>query len=121
MTSRVKPINVDSMDVDDNDDEDDDVVAMVHHHPPLVEDPNKENQMTSTAATNPSQGGGYQIPFVEKYRPRSLDDVLGNEETVLRLRAIAKDGNLPNLILCGPPGTGTCVCIYIYTYCTKEK
>ena len=49
---------------------------------------------------------GYKAPWVEAYRPRTLDDVLGNEETILRLRAIAKDGNMPNLILCGPPGTG---------------
>jgi replication factor C subunit 2/4 len=49
---------------------------------------------------------GYQIPWVEKYRPRHLDDVVGNDETLVRLRAIAKDGNMPNLILCGPPGTG---------------
>jgi replication factor C subunit 2/4 len=48
----------------------------------------------------------YQAPFVEKYRPRVLEDVVGNEETLLRLRAIAVDGNVPNLILCGPPGTG---------------
>jgi ATP-dependent Clp protease ATP-binding subunit ClpA len=57
---------------------------------------------TSSTATN-----FYAIPWVEKFRPRTLDDVLGNVETVIRLRAIAKDGNLPNLILCGPPGTGT--------------
>eukprot|EP00527_Entomoneis_sp_CCMP2396_P002686 CAMPEP_0198142282 /NCGR_PEP_ID=MMETSP1443-20131203/5111_1 /TAXON_ID=186043 /ORGANISM="Entomoneis sp., Strain CCMP2396" /LENGTH=352 /DNA_ID=CAMNT_0043805253 /DNA_START=130 /DNA_END=1188 /DNA_ORIENTATION=+ len=50
--------------------------------------------------------GGYQMPWVEKYRPKTLDDVVGNEETVSRLRAIAKTGNLPNLILSGPPGTG---------------
>lgn len=49
---------------------------------------------------------GYQVPWVEKYRPQKLDDIVGNEETVVRLQAIAKDGNLPNLILCGPPGTG---------------
>jgi ATP-dependent Clp protease ATP-binding subunit ClpA len=49
---------------------------------------------------------GYQIPWVEKYRPKTLDDVVGNEETVQRLRAIAQTGNLPNLILAGPPGTG---------------
>jgi replication factor C subunit 2/4 len=49
---------------------------------------------------------GYQIPWVEKYRPKTLDDVIGNENTVKRLRAIAKTGNLPNLILSGPPGTG---------------
>lgn len=49
---------------------------------------------------------GYQIPWIEKYRPQKLEDVVGNEETLVRLQAIAKDGNLPNLILCGPPGTG---------------
>ncbi len=37
---------------------------------------------------------------------KCLSDVVGNEETLIRLSAIAKDGNLPNIILCGPPGTG---------------
>jgi replication factor C subunit 2/4 len=59
----------------------------------------KENVKKSSALV-------YQAPFVEKYRPRFLEDVVGNEETLLRLRAIAVDGNVPNLILCGPPGTG---------------
>lgn len=49
---------------------------------------------------------GYQMPWIERYRPRTLDDVVGNEETVSRLRAIAETGNLPNLILSGPPGSG---------------
>ena len=48
-----------------------------------------------------TSSSSYQLPFVEKYRPKSLDDVVGNEETVSRLRAIAKTGNLPNLILSG--------------------
>merc|ERR1740139_1683302 len=48
----------------------------------------------------------YEQPWVEKYRPHSLDDVVGNDETLSRLRSIADDGNCPNLILCGPPGTG---------------
>ena len=39
------------------------------------------------------------IPWVEKYRPTRLADVEGNVETVKRLRAIANDGNLPNIIL----------------------
>eukprot|EP00956_Cyclotella_meneghiniana_P034702 scaffold107622_cov88-Cyclotella_meneghiniana.AAC.4 len=58
---------------------------------------------------SPSDGStkkSYDIPWVEKYRPRSLEDVVGNEETLVRLRAIGEDGNMPNLILCGPPGTG---------------
>ena len=46
------------------------------------------------------------VPWVEKYRPHLLADVEGNVETVKRLRAIASDGNLPNIILSGPPGCG---------------
>ena len=55
---------------------------------------------------NNKKTSAYKAPWVEAYRPRFLTDVLGNEDTILRLRAIAKDGNMPNLILCGPPGTG---------------
>ena len=47
-----------------------------------------------------------QLPFVEKYRPKQLKDIVGNEETVKRLQAIARDGNMPSLLLAGPPGTG---------------
>jgi replication factor C subunit 2/4 len=43
---------------------------------------------------------------VEKYRPTNIKDVVGNEEAVARLRVIAEEGNMPNLILAGPPGTG---------------
>eukprot|EP00008_Paramoeba_atlantica_P008425 CAMPEP_0201485442 /NCGR_PEP_ID=MMETSP0151_2-20130828/9543_1 /ASSEMBLY_ACC=CAM_ASM_000257 /TAXON_ID=200890 /ORGANISM="Paramoeba atlantica, Strain 621/1 / CCAP 1560/9" /LENGTH=311 /DNA_ID=CAMNT_0047869567 /DNA_START=45 /DNA_END=980 /DNA_ORIENTATION=+ len=35
-----------------------------------------------------------------------MEDVVGNEETVSRLRVIAKEGNIPNVIIAGPPGTG---------------
>ncbi|KNH03645.1 P-loop containing nucleoside triphosphate hydrolase protein [Perkinsela sp. CCAP 1560/4] len=46
------------------------------------------------------------LPWVEKYRPKSIDEVVGNREILSRLRIIAHQGNLPNLLLCGPPGTG---------------
>ena len=46
------------------------------------------------------------MPWVEKYRPRKVADIVGNEGAVARLRAIATSGNLPNLILSGPPGVG---------------
>ncbi|GBF96156.1 replication factor C subunit 2 [Raphidocelis subcapitata] len=56
----------------------------------------------------PKQGGGkgFELPWVEKYRPTNIRDVVGNEEAVARLRAIAEEGNIPNIILAGPPGTG---------------
>ncbi|KAJ3412836.1 replication factor C subunit 4 [Chytridiales sp. JEL 0842] len=48
----------------------------------------------------------YSMPWVEKYRPTVLKDIVGNEETVSRLQIIARDGNMPNIIISGPPGIG---------------
>jgi replication factor C subunit 2/4 len=48
----------------------------------------------------------FEAPWVEKYRPEFLADVVGNQEAVSRLRAIAQAGNIPNIILAGPPGIG---------------
>ncbi|KHJ42833.1 replication factor [Trichuris suis] len=45
-------------------------------------------------------------PWTEKYRPKTLSEVVGNEEAVQRLQVFAKQGNVPNLIISGPPGTG---------------
>ena len=36
---------------------------------------------------------------MEKYRPLVLDDVVGNTETIERLKVIAKDGNCPHIII----------------------
>ncbi|KAK1442319.1 DNA polymerase III gamma-tau like subunit [Babesia gibsoni] len=44
--------------------------------------------------------------WIEKYRPKVLSDVIGNPEITKRLEIIAREGNMPNLLLCGPPGTG---------------
>jgi hypothetical protein len=38
-------------------------------------------------------------PRVEKYRPRVLDDIVGNVETIERLKVIAKNGNCPHIII----------------------
>jgi replication factor C subunit 2/4 len=48
----------------------------------------------------------YDMPWIEKYRPHYLSDVVGNEDAVKRLEAIAVQGNVPNIILAGPPGIG---------------
>ena len=48
----------------------------------------------------------FELPWIEKYRPEFLSDVVGNAEAVSRLSAIAQVGNLPNIILAGPPGIG---------------
>eukprot|EP00326_Haptolina_ericina_P028149 CAMPEP_0181183644 /NCGR_PEP_ID=MMETSP1096-20121128/8535_1 /TAXON_ID=156174 ORGANISM="Chrysochromulina ericina, Strain CCMP281" /NCGR_SAMPLE_ID=MMETSP1096 /ASSEMBLY_ACC=CAM_ASM_000453 /LENGTH=324 /DNA_ID=CAMNT_0023272337 /DNA_START=18 /DNA_END=992 /DNA_ORIENTATION=- len=46
------------------------------------------------------------LPWIEKYRPKSVDDVSHQEEVVDSLRHIIEQKNLPHLIFYGPPGTG---------------
>lgn len=44
--------------------------------------------------------------WLERYRPKSLDEVVGQDDIVERLKAYVKSGNLPHLLFAGPPGTG---------------
>lgn len=53
-----------------------------------------------------------ELPWVEKYRPHKLDDIVGNEETVERLKLIANDGNMPHMIISGLPGIGKTTSIH---------
>lgn len=50
------------------------------------------------------------LPWVEKYRPRSMGEVAHQEEVIATLQAAveagASKGELPHLLLYGPPGTG---------------
>ncbi|KAI9826237.1 MAG: replication factor C subunit 4 [Sarea resinae] len=57
-------------------------------------------------ANSTGSGSNYELPWVEKYRPIFLDDIVGNTETIERLKIIAKDGNMPHLIISGMPGIG---------------
>lgn len=36
---------------------------------------------------------------IEKYRPKTFTDIVGNEETVLRLEKFSSCGNVPNIII----------------------
>ena len=45
-------------------------------------------------------------PWVEKYRPRRLDDVVNQKGIIKRLKQFIKDESMPHLIFAGPAGTG---------------
>ncbi len=45
-------------------------------------------------------------PWVEKYRPRILDDLVNQIGIIKRLKQFVKDKSMPHLIFAGPAGTG---------------
>lgn len=44
--------------------------------------------------------------WVEKYRPKKISDIIGHEETKIRLQGFIDNKSLPHLMFAGPPGTG---------------
>ncbi|MBA42927.1 MAG: replication factor C small subunit [Magnetococcales bacterium] len=46
------------------------------------------------------------IPWVDKYRPKKINDIIYQDEVIKMLSQTLKDGNLPHLLFHGPPGTG---------------
>lgn len=44
--------------------------------------------------------------WVEKYRPKSLDDVVNHDEIVESLQSYVENQNIPNMIFAGPAGVG---------------
>jgi replication factor C subunit 2/4 len=45
-------------------------------------------------------------PWIEKYRPIAVDDILCDNYTLIKIKKIIETGDMPNIIITGIPGTG---------------
>lgn len=46
------------------------------------------------------------VPWIEKYRPKTLDEVVGNQAVIDVFKIFAEDKNMPHIIITGTPGIG---------------
>lgn len=64
-----------------------------------------------------------KIPWIEKYRPMDLNDILLSSYIKTKFNKMLEENNLPNLIITGEPGTGktsTVLCLSKKLYSSEE-
>ena len=59
------------------------------------------------------------LPLIEKYRPKTFDDIILSSKTLNTLKTIILEDNMPHCLFYGPPGTGktstiTTIAKYLY-------
>ncbi len=64
-----------------------------------------------------------EIPWTEKYRPKSFGDIVSQSIAINNLRKFTKNPNIPHMIFAGPAGTGktTTALIIAKTYLKDEE
>jgi replication factor C subunit 3/5 len=65
-----------------------------------------DNGVADPVADSRREEAQKTLPWIEKYRPSSLHDLIAHDEIVRTLDKLAEGGNMPHLLLYGPPGTG---------------
>ncbi|XP_013405450.1 replication factor C subunit 5 [Lingula anatina] len=63
------------------------------------------------------------LPWVEKYRPKQLDDLISHKDIISTINKFVVEDRLPHLLFYGPPGTGktsTILAVAKQLYSPKE-
>lgn len=59
--------------------------------------------VTESSSSAPTKSN---LPWVEKYRPNQLEDLISHQDIIKTIQKFIKENRLPHLLLYGPPGTG---------------
>jgi replication factor C subunit 3/5 len=65
--------------------------------------------MSSSASAAPAKqvmSSKESLPWIEKYRPNSLDDLIAHTEIIKTINRLIDANSLPHRLFYGPPGTG---------------
>lgn len=62
-----------------------------------------------------SKNDKHGLPWVEKYRPSSLQELIAHEDIIKILNQLIESNKLPHLLFYGPPGTGSYVLVELFT------
>jgi replication factor C subunit 3/5 len=54
--------------------------------------------------SNPTLTESDNLPWVEKYRPSSLEDLIAHDDIISTISTFINEGKLPHLLFYGPPG-----------------
>lgn len=68
-----------------------------------VEEPVGSSSSSGSTSTDSVRDN---LPWVEKYRPDSLNEMVSHEEIITVLNKLIDSSKLPHLLFYGPPGTG---------------
>ncbi|XP_051925029.1 replication factor C subunit 5 [Hippocampus zosterae] len=58
------------------------------------------------ASTSKAPLQSRNLPWVEKYRPQKLDDLISHKDILTTIQKFISEDRLPHLLFYGPPGTG---------------
>ena len=73
----------------------------------MIDETSNKTILTQLDGTNKESN----LPLIEKYRPKSLKDMVSHEEILNTINLFLEKKNIPHFLFHGPPGTGKTSCI----------